>query len=149
MGFLHCSGISEAFIKHLSTRGPISVKAAANRYWRRSYRGYETTDEGHKLQALMALESSVLHYLEEGLIQPTNRNNFVLDYLSMATDITDEEKEMFSRYATVEEFNRLIIEVHRWDVDGAEIWFDPIVWRLTDEAKKKSALLQPFGGVDL
>ena len=147
MGYLYTAEMSKAFITHLIKRGPISLNAAANRYWRRMPRGYEIDDDGHKSAALWALEVSALSYVAAGIIEPTHRRMYPLDYLQMFTDITEEQLDMFVRYASVEEFNRLIIDVHKWDVDGAEIWFDPIVWKLTEKAEGLQTLPY-YEGVD-
>ena len=119
MGFLYCTEMSEAFIKHLQKQGNISVKAAGNRYWRRHPRGYENSDETHKWAALDALTMAAIALAEEDLIEPTTRHIHPVDYLQMMTDITDEQLKMFVEYASVEEFNRLIIEANQWDTEAA------------------------------
>jgi hypothetical protein len=151
MGWLSCGSMSALFLRHLQKTGPISVKAAANRYWRRHEKGYCNSDEDHKDNALMAMEMAAHFYAENGIIEPTNRYcGFPLEmYLPECTNITAEEIEYFVHTASVEEFNNLILLVKLWDNDGWWTWFDPIVWKLTDASRNNPELLRPFEGVDL
>lgn len=149
MGWLHCHTMSELFIQHLQKQGPISVKAAANRYWRRHGRGYCHDDDSHKHDALWALEVSAKFYAGRGLIEPTKRRStFVIDWLSIFTNITEEEINIFIHTASAMEFNNQVIMVFEWDSEWWR-WFDPIVWTLTEHAKTHPELLQPFAGMDM
>lgn len=150
MGWLHCHDISALFIRHLLKQGPISVKSAGNRYWRRHPRGYCHDDDAHKQDALMALEASALFYAERGLIEPTKRGGFECElWLGELTNINAEELNCFIHSASAKEYNDQIRMANEWDMDGNWIWFDPIVWKLTDEAKANPKLLEPYWGVDL
>jgi hypothetical protein len=150
MGWLGCDEMSSAFIRHLQKRGPISIKAAGNRYWRQHPKGYCTDDDDHKDNALTALELSALSYAEMGLIEPKKRGGIVCEFwLAELTNITPDELSCFIHTASAEEYNSQILMCNEWDIDGNYIWFDPIVWKLTDKAKAHPELLRPFGGVDL
>ena len=150
MGWLGCLAMSELLIRHLQKQGPISIEAAANRYWRRHERGYCRDDDSHKQDALMALEQSALFYAESGLIEPTNRRGaYVIDWLLDYSNITEEEVNFHIHTASAMEFNNLITMAFQWDTDGYWIWFDPIVWKLTEHAMTHPELLQPYEGVDL
>lgn len=150
MGWLSCGSMSAMLLRHLQKVGPISVKAATNRYWRRHPKGYCKSDEDHKDDALMAMEMAVHFYAEKGIIEPTTRYpSFVVDWLRDYTNITEEEVHLFVNTASVEEFNNLILLVKIWDNEGFWTWFDPIVWKLTEAAKNNPEVLKPFEGVDL
>lgn len=171
MGYLYCRDISKILIDHLKNTGPISIDQAVRKYdaiydemVQREHSGeFDDSELGDEykrmlgkryddweIQQGMACEYSVFHYMSKGLIEPAIRGALIsVMQLWCSTNITaKDEIKLFIKYASVEEMNGVIGEAANY-VDESCSWFDNIVWKMTDKARKRPRLLKPFDGVDL
>ena len=147
MGYLCCRDISKIFIDHLKNTGPISIDQTVRKYDKKTL---GKRDDDWKIQQGMACEHSVLHYMLQGIIEPANRGDLIpVVQLWRSTNITaKDEIKLFIEYASVDELNGVIGEAANY-LDESYSWFDRIVWKMTDKAKERLGLLNPFDGVDL
>ena len=147
MGYLYCRDISKIFIDHLKNTGPISIDQAVRKYDKKMV---GKRDDDWEEQQGMACEYSVFHYMSKDLIEPANRGDLItIAQLWCSANITaKDEIRLFIEYASVDEMNRVIGEAANY-LEESFSWFDQIVWKMTDKARKKPGLLKPFDGVDL
>ena len=141
MGYLYCRDISKIFIDHLKNTGPISIDQAVRKYDKKMV---GKRDDDWEEQQGMACEYSVLHYMSKGLIEPANRRDLIpiMQLWSSANITAKDEIKLFVEYASVDEMNGVIDEAVN-DLSECYSWFDRIVWKMTESAMKRPALLKP------
>lgn len=158
MGFLHCNGISTIFVDYLKNVGPVSIKELCARFYN-CHDGDMGMDrvkdpKAYQEHAEWALEVAVLEYLGMGLIkeacsrEESLAKEPIMTYLTCHMEVPEEEAARLLQAASPSQYVNLVIASHQWDGDGNWIWFDEIVWQMSEKARKDPDLLTPFAGVD-
>lgn len=152
MGLLHCYEMSEALIGHLVEKGPISVNDAADKYHSCHEMGYNTWEEGRRIEAHWACRCSAIFYMENNIVEPADRRAvFAVKNLMENSTMTAEQLQWFLEFAPGSEINRLIkteTDSPLFDDLSYELEFDPIVWKISEQAQNDPSLLKPYWGVD-
>lgn len=158
MGFFSSYNMSSVFLDYLRNVGPISITETVEKYHtcHPYHMGMGATTQRKELKdhAASALENAVVSYVRTGVIEVVNRHQeeawsvLRCTFLPTKEDISEDEATRVLNAATTAEYHAMLLACFQWDSDGNWIWFDPIVWTLTEAARQNPTMVRPFCGVD-
>jgi len=142
---LSCENIAEAFMSHLRRRGPLSIAAAAKRYWARHPPAGAGGIKRQKELAWKAVAWSALMYATAGVIEPADRRACGMrEWLERTTTIREDEVEFVLSGISAKDFNRILILFHHQLKAGTGRGIDAIAWRLTKSTRERGYLALPL-----
>lgn len=175
MGFIDCEFISGKLIGALRKKGTVTINEVAGRYWRghtASWAG-SRDDDDRKFNTRLACETTILHYLAKGLIEPLNRAQacnywgphlFLVvhagrrDWCDIGMDELSDVRKTAAAISRINQmtsrrFTKALLKVMDatdcLDTEEFWEWFGRIKWKISQTEIDKPGKLVPFEGADL